>query len=92
VAGRSVRFALAAARPPASRGWELCRVQVKDRLIAPNRGTSQQARFPSATVPVTPRRRCFAIGLGLPLVVFVLADAVFWLIDTRRDHCPGISG
>jgi hypothetical protein len=53
---------------------------------------AQQARFPSARVPVTPRRRCFAIGLGLPLVVFVLPGAVFWLIDARRDHCPGISG
>jgi hypothetical protein len=29
---------------------------------------------------------------GSPLVVFVLADAVSWLIDIRRDHCPGISG
>ena len=25
-------------------------------------------------------------------VVFVLAGAVFWLIDVRRDHCLGISG
>jgi hypothetical protein len=29
---------------------------------------------------------------GSPLVVFVLAAVVFWLIDVRRDHCPGISG
>jgi hypothetical protein len=29
---------------------------------------------------------------GSPLVVFVLADAVSWLIDVRRDHCLRISG
>jgi hypothetical protein len=32
------------------------------------------------------------IAAGSPLVVFVLAGAVFWLIDARRYHCPGISG
>jgi hypothetical protein len=25
-------------------------------------------------------------------VVFVLAGVVFWLIDTCRDHCSGVSG
>ena len=29
---------------------------------------------------------------GSPLVVFVLAGAVSWLVDVRRDRCPGISG
>jgi DNA-binding response OmpR family regulator len=29
---------------------------------------------------------------GSRLVVFVLVGVVFWLIDVRRDHGPGISG
>ncbi len=44
--------------------------------------------------PASSRRppMMFAIGFGSPLVVFVLASVVFWLIDVRRDHCLGVSG
>ena len=42
---------------------------------------------------MAPRERwTYLAAAGSPLVLLVLADAVFWLIDVRRDHCPGISG
>jgi hypothetical protein len=41
---------------------------------------------------MAPSERWTGLAAGSPLAVFVLADAVFWLIDVRRDDCPGISG
>jgi hypothetical protein len=37
-------------------------------------------------------RWTYLAAAGSPLVVFVLAGAMFWLIGVRRDHCPGVSG
>jgi len=37
-------------------------------------------------------RWTYLAAAGSPLVLLVLADAVFWLIDVRRDHSLGISG
>ena len=52
---------------------------------------AMQASFPgigaSYSAPMI-----FAIGLGSPLMVFVLASAIFRLIDVRRDHCLGVPG
>ena len=41
---------------------------------------------------MAPSERRAYLAAGSPIVVFVLAGDVFWLIDVRRDHCPGISG
>ena len=42
---------------------------------------------------MAPRERwTYLAAAGSPLVMFVLAGAVFWLIDVRRDHSLGISG
>jgi hypothetical protein len=70
--------------------------QVKDWLLAPSwvcRSRAEQMSFLQQRGQLLCADVVSRSGLGLPLVVvLVLADVVFWLINARRDHCSGVSG